>query len=188
MGNKKTKLRKKNSAARAVAFDCYSRSELKLKKTKDQARSVWTSYGIGIALLSYLTDIESSHLQRLNKFAYNILVSRVLTKLRVCFDHIFFTRPFVNENSIMCYDRGTLKSIPIDVDSSLEPLKLCAECQVSTDKVFQYNSWAKELRVLVLSQDKSKANKVRFVPKDLNPFDRVCANEMLNFKDEFLFT
>ena len=68
MGNKKitTRLSKKMT--------------LKLNAKKNQSRRVWTSFGIGIDLVCFLTDNESCHLQRLNKFAYQILVSRVLAK------------------------------------------------------------------------------------------------------------
>ena len=68
MGNKKSRTRLSKKMA------------IKLNAKKNQSRRVWTSFGIGIDLVCFLTDNESCHLQRLNKFAYQILVSRVLAK------------------------------------------------------------------------------------------------------------
>ena len=46
---------------------------------KDRSRLIWTSYGVGTRLLPYLNHLEQIEMQTLNKFSYDIMVSRVIT-------------------------------------------------------------------------------------------------------------
>ena len=49
--------------------------------TRAQSLKIWTSYGFGTYLLSYLSPLERVELQAVNQFSYNILVCRVMTKV-----------------------------------------------------------------------------------------------------------
>ena len=75
MGNKFAKKSDKKNRARLA-----KKMKYKLNAKKNQSKRVWTSFGIGIDLVCFMSNNESCHLQRLNKFAYQILVSRVLAK------------------------------------------------------------------------------------------------------------
>ena len=55
------------------------------KSSKEKCQKVWTSYGVTTYLIQYLDVIESTSLQMLNHFWYNVAISRVLVSASV--DH-----------------------------------------------------------------------------------------------------
>ena len=58
---------------------------------KELCRKVWTSYGIGSALLPFFTVLDQIEFQLLNKFAYDIIVSRVISNLAIRSPVMYFT-------------------------------------------------------------------------------------------------
>ena len=51
--------------------------------SKEQCQKLWTSYGFATFLLLYLAPLQQITLQQLNKFWYNIAISRVLISTAV---------------------------------------------------------------------------------------------------------
>ena len=56
-------------------------SDQVLKTPRNKCKTVWTSYGIAANFIPFLPKTEQVVLQNLNKFYYNIAVSRVQTAI-----------------------------------------------------------------------------------------------------------
>ena len=72
-----------------IKFDSNLRLKAKSKKNI-KSFNVWVSFGINRALLSYLQDDEQLRMQRVNRFSYDILVSRVQTTITLPLDGLIF--------------------------------------------------------------------------------------------------
>lgn len=63
---------------------------------------MWQSYGVWHETLMYLgLGFEATRLQALNRFCYDIAVSRVQTRIRL---QSLIYRPVCNTKKILCYD------------------------------------------------------------------------------------
>ena len=54
-----------------------ARKQVEITASKSQSQRVWTSYGVTIQLLSFFYPKEVCEDQLLNKFFYDVAVSRV---------------------------------------------------------------------------------------------------------------
>ena len=55
-------------------------NKFKLNSSKEQSRKVWTSYGCIRSLLPFLSSESQTQYQLLNKFFYDVAISRVVVK------------------------------------------------------------------------------------------------------------
>ena len=55
----------------------FAKRKMRITATKSQSRQVWTSYGIAIEMLSFLSVQEVCSLQTLNVFFYDSAIGRV---------------------------------------------------------------------------------------------------------------
>ena len=72
-----------------IKFDSNLRLKAKSKKNI-KSFNVWVCYAINRTLLPYLQDDEQLRMQRVNRFSYDILVSRVQTKITMPLDGLIF--------------------------------------------------------------------------------------------------
>ena len=77
MGNKKSK------EAKEARYDW--QNEYPLTASSEKSLKVWSSFGIGISFLVYLTQFEQFKLENLNTFFYRVAVSRVQSHLKLTF-------------------------------------------------------------------------------------------------------
>ena len=89
------------------------KTEMDMNATKVRAKLIWTSFGICINLLPYLRTDEQIDLQNLNRFAYDILVSRVQTiiplpsYLLFADQMLYFTYPSIQKRMFHARLNGT---------------------------------------------------------------------------------
>ena len=72
-------------------LDIFFKATDVLNASKKQAWKVYTSLGINVAMLPFMTALEQIRLQLANKFCYTILVSRVQYQVPVYLEMILFT-------------------------------------------------------------------------------------------------
>ena len=88
---------------------------LPITASKTKSKSVWTSYGIAIHLVKFLHSREEVWMQTLNRFWYEIGVSRVYVNFKLNPQAIYFTHPYSTkfDTTIFKYDyrSGSLSGI-----------------------------------------------------------------------------
>ena len=123
---------------------------LQLNATKEFSRKVWVSYGVFIAMLSFLDEFQTVCLQSTNKFCYNIAVSRVQISLSTD-QLVYFTWPNGGKLSehIIAYSETTQIKLlqlekqkfvkDLDTNSNIQSFEFTAwnSCQVGKNLIFQ---------------------------------------------------
>ena len=73
------------------------------------SKKVWTSYGIMMAVLPYLSNQEQINLQALNRFFYEIAVSRVQVSIKLPLPTYLYSNKSTLKLSKFTLAGGTIK-------------------------------------------------------------------------------
>ena len=99
--------------------------------TQNQCYKVYTSLGIGVALLPFLDDLEQLTIQSLNKFCYKSAVARVQTKLQLSIPCLFtLCTELKLSQTVLTYDGSLAKPGRMTFDGSLIDFKKLFTVQV----------------------------------------------------------
>lgn len=126
---------------------------------KTKCYKVWTSYGIGMHLLSFMWPSEQTQMQACNQFCYKILVSRVQTRVKLPWTY-YLTSSKNNKvglaltRTLLNNDRAQLKWQRCEIDHD-QPAIMdekhegdVASIQIGHSEIIQINSVAGTCQIL----------------------------------------
>ena len=85
-----------------------------LTATQEQARLVYTSYGIGVQVIGFLYQKEKIKGQLLNKFVYDVALSRVQTRISITCPYWYVKLPTRFSDEYLVYNTVTREKLKVN--------------------------------------------------------------------------